>query len=126
MKTKLTKEQVRDSGLAAVLVCLMLSAILREQRLLIAGILLLAAAMALPGLFRPFAVLWFGFSKLTSAIVSRVLLTMVFFLVVTPVGLARRVFGRDPLGLKKFKKGAGTLFIERNHAFTKKDIENPY
>jgi hypothetical protein len=48
--------------------------------------------------------LWMGMAEGMGFVMTRVILGMVFFLVVTPIGLARRLFGGDPLN----RRGART------------------
>jgi hypothetical protein len=60
------------------------------------------------------------------AIMSRVLLTMLFFGLVTPLGLLRRLGGADPMQMKKWKKGNDSVFRTRDHTYTAEDIEHPY
>ena len=43
--------------------------------------------MTWPKAFKPLAVLWFGLSHVMSQVVSQIVLTVVFFLVVTPIGV---------------------------------------
>jgi multisubunit Na+/H+ antiporter MnhG subunit len=71
-------------------------------------------------------VLWFGLSHLLGAVVSRIILTLLFFLLVTPVGLVRRWVGADSLQLKKWKKDRGSVFVVREGTILPKDLENPY
>ena len=59
-------------------------------------------------------------------VVSKILLTLIFFVVVTPVGLIRRLTGADSLQLKKWKKGTDSVFVERQGAIQDKDLVNPY
>lgn len=54
---------------------------------------------------------------------SRVLLSLVFYLIVTPIALLFRLFGNDPLLLKDTK---GSMFNFRNHTYKKEDLENPW
>ncbi|HEX8458772.1 MAG TPA: SxtJ family membrane protein [Pyrinomonadaceae bacterium] len=42
--------------------------------------------------------LWMGLAEALGFLMTRVILAVVFFLIVTPVGLARRLMGGDPLG----------------------------
>ena len=63
---------------------------------------------------------------LLGTVVSKILLTLVFFGVVTPIGLARKLLGIDSLKLKDFKSGENSVMVIRNHIFTGKDIEKPY
>jgi hypothetical protein len=55
-----------------------------------------------------------------------VLLTAVFYAVVTPSGLLRRLFGRDALQLRAFKTSEASVLHERRHRFVAADLENPY
>ncbi|MCP9292338.1 SxtJ family membrane protein [Gracilimonas sediminicola] len=54
---------------------------------------------------------------------SRVLLSLVYYLVVTPIALLFRLFGNDPLLLKDTK---GSMYNYREHTYTKEDLENPW
>ncbi|HBQ59112.1 MAG TPA: hypothetical protein DD671_05660 [Balneolaceae bacterium] len=54
---------------------------------------------------------------------SRVLLSLVYYVVVTPIALLFRLFGNDPMRLKDNK---GSMFEFREHTYTKKDLENPW
>lgn len=62
---------------------------------------------ALSGLNR----LWFRFGMLLAKITQPIVLGLVFFLVITPIGIMRRLFGADPMRRKVPK--TGTLWIER-------------
>lgn len=121
-----TPEQARDTGLAMVLICLLLAYWGGRPRYLPLAIALLLLTMVWPQAFRPLAGLWFGLSHLLGAIVSRIILTLLFFLLVTPVGLIRRWAGADTLQLKKWKKDRSSVFIERQGAIKPQDLLNPY
>lgn len=42
--------------------------------------------------------LWMGLAEALGFVTTRVILALVFFLVVTPIGIVRRLAGGDPLG----------------------------
>ena len=48
----------------------------------------------------PLNKLWFKFGVFLGKIVSPIIMGIIFFLVVTPIGLIMRVFGKDVLNLK--------------------------
>jgi hypothetical protein len=121
-----TKEQAKDTGMAMVLICLLLGYWGKFPKFLPVSLVLLILTMAWPNAFRPLAVLWFGFSHLLSRVMSRVILTVVFFLVVTPIGVIRRLCGADALKLKKWKQGRGSVFVVREGVIQGKDMANPY
>jgi saxitoxin biosynthesis operon SxtJ-like protein len=122
----ITKEQSKDTGMAMVLLLLFFSVAFKRETLVTIAIVALVADMTVPQLYRPVAVLWLGLSHLLGTVVSKILLTLVFFGVVTPIGLARKLLGIDSLKLKDFKSGKNSVMVIRNHIFTGKDIEKPY
>ena len=60
----------------------------------------------------PLNKLWFKFGIFLGKIVSPIIMGIIFFLVVTPIGLIMRVFGKDVLNLK-FDK-AKSYWIEKS------------
>ena len=64
-------------------------------------------------LLTPLNKLWFKFGIILGAIVSPVVMGVVFFLVVTPIGLIMRIIGKDLLN-KKFDKKKITYWIKRD------------
>jgi len=67
---------------------------------------------------------WNKLSVLLAAVSNRVLLGVVFFVVLTPVALIRRLGKRG--GLRRFDGKATTNFSRREHVFEKKDLENTW
>ena len=65
-------------------------------------------------------------TRLIGLVVSKILLSVIFFFVVTPMGLIRRMLGKDSLQLNEWKKGDGSVMKERNHTFQAQDLEKPF
>ena len=122
----ITKDQSRDTGMAMVLLFLLAAASRKREGYLFVAIALHVVNMTVPKVYRPVAVLWLGLSDLLGSVVSRILLSIVFFAVVTPIGLFRRLMGRDSLKLRAFKASKESAMVERNHTFVGRDIETPY
>jgi hypothetical protein len=74
---------------------------------------LLCLARLIPPLFRNIYRLWLGFSVVLGYFVSRLLLTIIFFLVITPTGLIMRLVGRDPME-RKWEPNAATYWKPRD------------
>ena len=70
------------------------------------------AAFLLPAALRPLNRLWFRFGMLLHRVVSPLILGLLFFVTVMPIGLAMRALGKDPLRLR-FEPGAASYWIER-------------
>src|SRR5687767_5414962 len=66
----------------------------------IAAALLLGAAIA-PSLLRPVYRGWMRLGEVLGWVNTRIILTLIFFLVVTPIGLLMRLFGRSPIAVAK-------------------------
>jgi hypothetical protein len=124
--TRITRRQARDTGMAMVLICLLAGHIWDQAWLFKLAIPLLVLNMILPMLFRPLATIWLGLSTLLGTVMSRVILTLIFFLLVTPIGLVRRAFGRDSLKLRMWKRGPKSVLRVRDRLFQPGEIEKPY
>lgn len=123
---RITKDQARDTGLAMVLLCLILGFLTDAGWLFKLALPLLVLTMIAPGFYRPVAYVWLGLSHLLGTVVSRILLTVVFFVIVLPVGLARRLLGKDSLHLREFGRGKQSVMMVRDHVYVPSDIEKPY
>ncbi len=78
------------------------------------GALLVVLAMVAPKLLRPFYWGWMGFAVVMGFFMSRVILTIFFFLVITPVGLVFKLIGRDALH-RKLNRQAATYWIDKEY-----------
>lgn len=67
---------------------------------------------------------WNKLSLVLAAVSNRVLLGIVFFVVLTPVALIRRLGKKG--GLRRFDAKATSNFSRREHVFEKKDLENTW
>ena len=122
----ISKEQAKDTGLALILILLIIEYARYRHMLILASGSVLVLTMTQPVVFRPLARIWFGLSHFMGTIVSKIILSIVFFLIVTPIGLMRKAFGADPMKSGSWKKGNDSVLVERNHTYTKADIEKPY
>ncbi len=125
-KRKITKDQSRDTGMAMVLLLLLLAASKKKEGYLYVGMVLHVINMIVPSIYRPLAYIWLGLSDAMGLVMSKVLLSIVFFLVVTPIALLRRLFGKDSLKLRVFKASKESAMVKRDHLFTARDMESPY
>ena len=121
-----TQTQARDTGLALLLILLLIVYFSENVTLVVPSAGVLVLIMIWPNIFSPLAPLWFGLSRVLGTIVSKIILFLLYFLIVTPLGICRRILGKDSMRLKDWKNGQGTVLLERNHSFTPKDIDKPY
>jgi uncharacterized membrane protein len=126
LKTHFTKKEHTDSGLALLLLTLIVSQWFSQNLFLRLSIAEVLVILIVPVLVFPFTFLWLNISDLLGKVMSKVILSIVFFVFVWPVSLIRRAIGKDTLSLLKFKKDTNSVFIDRNHTYTQTDLTTPF
>ncbi len=63
-------------------------------------------------LLTPLNKIWFKFGLLLGKVISPLIMSLIFFFVVTPIGLLMRLLGKDLLNLKLNKNS--TYWVEKN------------
>lgn len=122
----ITHRQTVDTGMALTLVALLLGLFTPWEGWYPLAVGALLVTMTFPAVWKPAAVVWFGLAELLSAVSSRIILTLLFGLLVVPVGGWRRWRGRDPLGLRSFKQGQPSMLKVREHTWAATDLDKPY
>ena len=54
------------------------------------------------------------------------ILPIIFYIVVTPIGLFRKLLGADSMRVGKWKQSNESVFLERNHTYSTNDLNKPY
>ena len=123
---EISKDQTKDSGLALILILLLIGFFTKNEVFYKITIPILLLNMIAPKVFYPFAIVWLGFSHFMGTIMSKFILTLLYIILVVPIGMLRKLFGKDTLQLKKFKQGRESVLMDRNHLFGSADIDKPY
>ena len=76
---------------------------LRIWSLLIAVIFLVLGLLN-SKILNPFKRIWIKFGEILGKVIAPLVLSIVYFIVITPIGLFLRIFGKDLLGIKFLKK----------------------
>ena len=84
--------------------------------LIIISIIFLILGLLNSKLLSPLNSFWIKFGELLGKIIAPVVMAIIYFLILTPISLMVRLFGKDLLGLK-FSKKLKTYWIKR-----KKDL----
>jgi hypothetical protein len=125
-KKQLTVSQLFGSGLALILIFLLLYLFSKNQLYIHISVALTILLMVWPAPFKYFGLFWFAFGETLGFVVSRIILTLIFVLVVIPVGLLKRKSIRKNMHLNDFAKSNRSVFKERNHTFTSDDLLKPF
>lgn len=119
---------VRTSEAAAAMAALLLIIALKTSGNLSRSLIVGALAVLLLSLFirRPFMPLvriWHGLGEVLGRIVTPIVLSILFFVVLTPIALVHRLFKRDPL---KLHRQPGSLFNRMTKTFVREDLLRPF
>lgn len=122
----ISKKEATDTGMAMALVMLLLGYFTKNSFYYLLAIPLLVIDMTFPMFYYPFAMIWLGVTNLLGTVVSRILLTIVYLIILLPTGVIRRLMRKDSLQLNDFKNNTNSVMITRDHNFTANDIINPF
>lgn len=131
-KIKSTGKELREFGLTIGIILVILGGVSlwRDKEFypyfLGIGGLFIVLGLRLPRILKPLQKVWMSFSIIVGFFVSRFILSILFYTVLTPIGLVMRLFGKDMLDQRIDKtcrsywhdKGAGVK--------DKKSYENQY
>lgn len=77
--------------------------------LLVIGILLMLSAVIIPQILNPLRLVWDRVGHVLGVINTAIILFLLYFLIITPVGLIMRLLGKSSLDLK-FERNAATYW----------------
>jgi polyferredoxin len=87
--------------------------------LLVPAIVLIVAGGAIPSILKPIQRVWMTAALLIGWVMTSILLSLLFYGVVTPLGILARLMGKDFLDLK-FKENKHSYWIPRREGGVKK------
>jgi hypothetical protein len=128
--TRLTRSEGRKFGLVLGGALIAVGGILvsRDRRtagatVLVIGGILTAAALIIPTRLGPVQTIWMGLGRALSKITTPISMSIVFFLVLTPIGLLARAFGHRPL---TSRRGRASSWVDRPEGRRRSDLERQF
>jgi hypothetical protein len=131
LKIKSGKKELREFGwLVGGVACAIGGLMLWHQKPLYpwflgVGAALVALGTLAPFVLKPFQKVWMGFALVMGFIMSRVILFIVFFLVVTPIALVLKLTGKRFLDMS-FKDNVGTYWRAHRTIAGRDEYENQF
>ena len=118
----LTKAQCIEFGTLLNLVLVTVALFQPNLQLLRIAIFIGALMLVIPKALYPIAYIWFAFAKVMSTIAPVILLSIIFILVVTPMGLIRKLMGKGMMRQHQFKKETSSVMESRDHFYKADDF----
>ncbi|MEE9543029.1 MAG: SxtJ family membrane protein [Thermodesulfobacteriota bacterium] len=129
---KSTRKELRNFGLVVGGVLFAIGAFLYWKErpahpyFLIIGGVLAFAGLILPSILKPFQKVWMGFAVVMGFFMTRVILTILYFAVLTPISIAARIFGKKFMELKIPEEKESYWNIRDVKKLDKKDYERQF
>lgn len=92
----------------------------------IISIVFFILAFIIPNLLKPIYILWMKFALVLSWVNTRLILSIIFYLIFTPIGLAMRLFGIDLLERKSDKNKKSYWKKKEKKEFNPLDYERQF
>lgn len=129
---KSTKKELRNFGLVVGGVLVAIGAFLYWKErpanpyFLIIGGVLAFAGLILPSILKPFQKVWMGFAVVMGFFMTRVILTVLYFAVLTPLAIAAKISGKKFMELKIPKDKDSYWNLRDVKEIDKKDYERQF
>ena len=91
----------------------------------VGGLLIISGIIA-PSLLKPLQKIWMILAVLLGFIMTRLILLILFYLILTPIGILARIFGKDFLDLKLLKDRDSYWNKRESGKYEKLDTERQF
>jgi hypothetical protein len=129
---KKQRRKLRNFGLTVGIAFGVLAALLfwREKAhyiyFAVISVVFLGLALLIPAVLKPVERVWMTAAGAMGWFMTRVILTILFFVVFTPIGLIARLCGKDFLGLKMDRSAASYWIYREARDLAKEDYEKQF
>jgi len=117
------KKRTNETTKALVILLLIIGIVYHQPWANYVALCILFISLITEKPFRFLALLWFSLGNILGTIVTKILLSVIFYVILTPISFLYHIKNRDPLCLRKSKK---SLFVTRNKVFSAEDLLHPY
>ena len=121
---KLTRTKVLETISILALACVAIGLIFGFKGLLYIALILLVIGNFFKGLSIKIASVWLKFAYFVGNINSKIILTLIFFLFLTPIAILYRAVKGDFMKIRRSNNPSRSYWIEKNQKYKSKDLEN--
>ncbi len=105
-----SNKDIRGFGITIGIILFVISSFLMYhdkysyQAIAIVATAFIGFGIIFPSALKPFYFVWMTFAAVIGWVMTRVILSLVFYVIITPISLLTRLLGEDFLSLKKIEK----------------------
>ena len=128
---KITKEEIRKFGIVIGSILLIIGVILLWKRniyypiLMIMGIFLFVGGLSIPIILKPIYIIWMIFATIMGWLMTRFILSLLFYGLITPISLIARLMGKKFIYLR-WDKINNSYWNYRSNKVQNVDYEKQY
>jgi len=123
---------IRDFGILIGFILLIIAGILfykeREsyELIILLGIAFIGLGLGMPIILKPFYLVWMNFAVVLGWLMTRLILGLLFYVIVSPIGLISRLFGKEFLELKNISFNRSYWNYKDSGRISHQDYEKQY
>ena len=123
---------IRDFGILIGIILLIIAGILfykeraSYELIIFFGIAFIGLGLGMPIILKPFYSIWMYFAVVLGWLMTRLILGLLFYIVVSPIGLISRLFGKEFLELKNKSFNRSYWNYKDNGRISHQDYEKQY
>ena len=123
---------IRDFGILIGFILLIIAGILfykeREsyELIILLGIAFIGLGLGMPIILKPFYSVWMYFAVVVGWLMTRLILGLLFYVIVSPIGLISRLFGKEFLELKNISFNRSYWNYKDSGRISHQDYEKQY
>tara|TARA_B110001454_G_C12706470_1_gene428789 strand:+ start:443 stop:853 length:411 start_codon:yes stop_codon:yes gene_type:complete len=130
-RIKITKEEIRKFGIVIGIILLIIGVILLWKKniyypiLMIIGIFLFVGGLSIPIILKPIYIIWMIFATIMGWLMTRFILSLLFYGLITPISLIARLMGKKFIYLR-WDKINNSYWNYRSNKVQNVDYEKQY
>ncbi|OQP57249.1 hypothetical protein A3860_11880 [Niastella vici] len=115
------RNKVLETILVLVLALVVFYRITNNRYLFGLAIAVGAIGLFIPALAEKIHLVWMKLAEGLGAVTSKIILTIIFFVILVPISFLFKAFGKNAV---QKKAGSNSYFKERNFTYTRESLEN--
>ena len=129
---KSEKSDLRKFGITIGIILMIIAGFLfwkekeSYQIFLTVGTILFVLGILVPAVLKPIYWIWMIFATILGWVMTRVILSLLFYIIITPIGLISRFFGKQFLELRWDKSKESYWNFRTNEHLQKQNYENQF
>jgi len=129
---RIDNKAIRDFGILIGFILLIIAGILfykeREsyELIILLGIAFIGLGLGMPIILKPFYLIWMYFAVVLGWFMTRLILGLLFYIIVSPIGLISRLFGKRFLDLKDSALNSSYWKYKNNQRTSHQDFEKQF